>query len=152
PSRAIAPDSADVSSVGEWMNKSPPMRMTVMRVGNGIFGHGMPKRMIGPSTIQTSSQTGFSVLIGWYAPFAVPPMPSPFGGDGVAGLPQKRDDAFPAGQVQRSHGDESSSSVDERPGPRRHGAIACRHHRLLEFGKAGIALARRQGRPEEGPE
>jgi hypothetical protein len=33
-----------------------------MRVGKDLFGHGMPKRMIGPSTIHTFSQTGFSVF------------------------------------------------------------------------------------------
>jgi hypothetical protein len=35
-----------------------------MRVGKGIFGHGIPKRMTGTSTIYTSSATGFSLLIG----------------------------------------------------------------------------------------
>jgi len=36
----------------------------VMRVGNGSFGHGKPKRITGPSTIQTFLTTGLSVLIG----------------------------------------------------------------------------------------
>ena len=46
------------------MNRSPPIRITVIRVGNGIFGHGIPKRTTGPSTIQTSSAIGFSVPSG----------------------------------------------------------------------------------------
>src|SRR6185312_2973240 len=41
-----------------------------MRVGNGNFGQGMPKRMTGPSTIQTSSTTRLSVLIGGYVAVA----------------------------------------------------------------------------------
>jgi len=39
-------------------------RMTVIRVGNSIFGHGNPKRIAGPSTIHSSLATGFSVLRG----------------------------------------------------------------------------------------
>jgi hypothetical protein len=35
-----------------------------MRVGNGIFGHGRPKRMTGPSTIQASSAMDLSVSSG----------------------------------------------------------------------------------------
>jgi hypothetical protein len=38
--------------------------MIVARVGNGILNPGMPNRIIGPSTIHTSSATGFSVFSG----------------------------------------------------------------------------------------
>jgi hypothetical protein len=38
--------------------------MTVIRVGNGIFGQGMPNRITGPSTSHMSSATLFKVLSG----------------------------------------------------------------------------------------
>jgi hypothetical protein len=56
PFASISIFSSGVSGVGEWMNKLPSVRrITVIRVGNGIFGQGMPKRITGPSTIQTLS-------------------------------------------------------------------------------------------------
>jgi hypothetical protein len=61
----ISACSSALSGVGEWTNSAPSgIRITVMRVGKGIFGHGAPKRMTGPSTIQRSFVTGFSVLRG----------------------------------------------------------------------------------------
>ena len=57
--------SSGTSAVGEWMKRSPSrQRITVIRVGNGILGQGMPKGMIGPSTIQRSSTTRFIRLRG----------------------------------------------------------------------------------------
>ena len=65
PMASISRFNAGVSGVGEWMKRPlSSRRMTVIRVGNTIFGHGKPKRIPGPSTIHTSLATGFSVLRG----------------------------------------------------------------------------------------
>ena len=64
PIAAISSSSSGVSGVGEWTNSPAAVLTTVMRVGKGILGQGIPKRMAGPSTIQTSGHTGFSRLIG----------------------------------------------------------------------------------------
>jgi hypothetical protein len=64
PIAAICAFSPSVRGVGEWMNSSPPTRTMVMRVGNGIGRSGGPNSIRGPSTIHTSSVTGFSVFSG----------------------------------------------------------------------------------------
>src|SRR3546814_17572722 len=65
PSAAISSRNGSVSGVGECTNRSPsPRRSRVMRVGKGIFGHGMPKRMIGPSTLYASVAIGLGVFSG----------------------------------------------------------------------------------------
>jgi len=64
PIDSISIRSESGSGVGEWMKRSPPMRITVMRVGKGILSNGMPKRIVGPSTIQISVAIGFSVFSG----------------------------------------------------------------------------------------
>src|SRR5690242_1051134 len=49
------------------MNRSPsPSRITVMRVGNGIFRGRGPKRMSGPSTTQRPGATALRVFSGSY--------------------------------------------------------------------------------------
>jgi hypothetical protein len=56
--------SAD-SAVGEWTKRSEEsVRMIVMRVGNGIFSPGGPKRITSPSTSHTLSATLFGVSSG----------------------------------------------------------------------------------------
>ena len=55
PIAVVSLRSPSVSAVGEWMKSLvPDRRRIVIRVRNGIFGHGMPKRTIGPSMIHKS--------------------------------------------------------------------------------------------------
>jgi hypothetical protein len=64
PIAAISAFNPSVRGVGEWMNRLRPMRITVMRVANGTLNGQGPNSIGGPSTIQTSSATGFSVFSG----------------------------------------------------------------------------------------
>src|SRR6185312_6902929 len=71
PNASISRNSVSSGAIGEWHQIAPSRNRTrVMRVVIGKPPNGVAMRISGPSTIQMSGATGFSVLMGSYSPLS----------------------------------------------------------------------------------